>query len=152
MFATVAGALLWAWTSLGAGSEIVFLILPNAFGWTPTIDAGLARLLFSWTLHAIVYFWLIPAYIAFYVLLPQAAGGRLYSDKMGRIAFLLLLAGCTSGYLCSGLLNRVSCSGGLWCGSAPKPPVRCIARVNGDAAADTGVDAGIDSATDSPSD
>ena len=91
MFATVAGALLWAWTSLGAGSEIVFLILPNAFGWTATIDAGLARLLFSWTLHAIVYFWLIPAYIAFYVLLPQAAGGRLYSDKMGRIAFLLLL-------------------------------------------------------------
>ena len=52
---------------------------------------GLARLLFSWTLHAIVYFWLIPTYVAFYVLLPQAAGGRLYSDKMGRIAFLQLL-------------------------------------------------------------
>ena len=33
----------------------------------------------------------MPAYIAFYVLLPQAAGGRLYSDRMGRIAFLLLL-------------------------------------------------------------
>ena len=33
----------------------------------------------------------MPAYIAFYVLLPQAAGGRLYSDKMGRIAFLQLL-------------------------------------------------------------
>ena len=48
-------------------------------------------MLFSWTLHAIVYFWLIPAYIGFYVLLPQAAGGRLYSDKMGRIAFLQLL-------------------------------------------------------------
>jgi cytochrome c oxidase subunit 1 len=48
-------------------------------------------MLFSWTLHAIVYFWLMPAYIALYVLLPQAAGGRLYSDKMGRIAFLLLL-------------------------------------------------------------
>ena len=91
MFATTAGALLWAWTSLGVGAEIVFLILPNAFGWTDTIDPGLARLLFSWTLHAIVYFWLIPSYIAFYVLLPHAAGGRLYSDKMGRIAFLLLL-------------------------------------------------------------
>jgi cytochrome c oxidase subunit 1 len=91
MFATTAGALLWAWTSLGVGSEILFLILPNAFGWTATLDAGLARLLFSWTLHAIVYFWLMPAYIAFYVLLPQAAGGRLYSDKMGRIAFLQLL-------------------------------------------------------------
>ncbi|MET4493132.1 cbb3-type cytochrome c oxidase subunit I [Bradyrhizobium sp. LA7.1] len=91
MFATTAGALLWGWTSLGAGSEIAFLILPNAFGWMQTIDPGLARLLFSWTLHAIVYFWLIPTYISFYVLLPQAAGGRLYSDKMGRIAFLQLL-------------------------------------------------------------
>ncbi len=91
MFAITAGALLWAWTSLGVGSEIIFLILPNAFGWMSTIDLGLARLLFSWTLHAIVYFWLIPTYIAFYVLLPQAAGGRLYSDKMGRIAFLQLL-------------------------------------------------------------
>jgi cytochrome c oxidase subunit 1 len=91
MFATTAGALLWAWTSLGVVIEILFLILPNAFGWTATINAGLARALFSWTLHAIVYFWLIPSYIAFYVLLPPAAGGRLYSDKMGRIAFLLLL-------------------------------------------------------------
>jgi cytochrome c oxidase subunit 1 len=91
MFATTAGALLWAWTSLGVGAEIVFLILPNTFGWTATIDPGLARVLFSWTLHAIVYFWLIPAYIGFYVLLPQAAGGRLYSDKMGRIAFVQLL-------------------------------------------------------------
>jgi cytochrome c oxidase subunit 1 len=91
MFATTAAALLWAWTSLGVGSEIVFLILPNAFGWTSSIDPGLARVLFSWTLHAIVYFWLMPAYIAFYVLLPQAAGGRLYSDRMGRIAFLQLL-------------------------------------------------------------
>ena len=91
MFATAVGALLWGWTSLGVGAEIAFLILPNAFGWTSTIDPGLARVLFSWTLHAIVYFWLIPAYIAFYVLLPQAADGRLYSDKMGRIAFLLLL-------------------------------------------------------------
>jgi cytochrome c oxidase subunit 1 len=91
MFATTAGALLWGWTSLGAGAEIAFLILPNAFGWIPTIDPGLARMLFSWTLHAIVYFWLIPAYISFYVLLPPAAGGRLYSDKMGRVAFVQLL-------------------------------------------------------------
>jgi len=40
MFATTAAALLWAWTSLGVGSEIVFLILPNAFGWTASIDPG----------------------------------------------------------------------------------------------------------------
>jgi cytochrome c oxidase subunit I len=56
-----------------------------------TIDAGLARTLFSWTLHAIVYFWLIPAYIAFYTIVPRAAGGRLYSDTMGRLSFVLLM-------------------------------------------------------------
>ena len=53
--------------------------------------SDLSRTLFSWTLHAIVYFWLIPAYIAFYTMLPQAAGGRLYSDTMGRLSFILFL-------------------------------------------------------------
>ena len=48
-------------------------------------------MLFSWTLHAIVYFWLMPAYIAFYTIVPRAIGGRLYSDTMGRVAFVLFL-------------------------------------------------------------
>jgi cytochrome c oxidase subunit 1 len=42
-------------------------------------------------LHAIVYFWLIPTYIAYYTIFPRAIGGRLYSDTMGRIAFILFL-------------------------------------------------------------
>jgi cytochrome c oxidase subunit 1 len=91
MFANLAGAYLWAWTSVGAAVEILFLILPVALGFKNTIDAGLARVFFSWTLHAIVYFWLIPAYIAFYTLVPRAIGGRLYSDVMGRISFVLFL-------------------------------------------------------------
>nr|WP_283254441.1 cbb3-type cytochrome c oxidase subunit I [Ramlibacter paludis] len=91
MFGNATGAYLWAWTSLGAASEILLLILPAAFGWKDTIDAGLARVLFSWTLHAIVYFWLMPAYIAFYTIIPRAIGGRLYSDTMGRVAFVLFL-------------------------------------------------------------
>ena len=91
MFANVAGAYLWAWTSIGATIEILFQILPAAVGLTTTIDAGLARIFFSWTLHAIVYFWLMPAYIAFYTLVPRAIGGRLYSDVMARISFVLFL-------------------------------------------------------------
>lgn len=91
MFGNAAGAYLWAWTSLGAASEVILLILPAAFGWKDTIDAGLSRVLFSWTLHAIVYFWLMPAYIAFYTIIPRAIGGRLYSDMMGRVAFALFL-------------------------------------------------------------
>jgi len=33
----------------------------------------------------------VPAYIAFYTMAPQAAGGRLYSDTMGRLTFILFL-------------------------------------------------------------
>jgi cytochrome c oxidase subunit 1 len=91
MFATVANAILWLWTLVGVVVELVFQLLPAAFGWKGAIDVGLARTLFSWTLHAIVYFWLIPAYIGLYTLLPQAAGGRLYSDTMARLAFILFL-------------------------------------------------------------
>jgi cytochrome c oxidase subunit 1 len=91
MYANVAGAALWAWTAVGAAVEILFQILPVALGWKYTIDAGLARVLFSWTLHAIVYFWLMPAYIAFYVIVPRAIGGRLYSDVMARLSFALFL-------------------------------------------------------------
>jgi cytochrome c oxidase subunit 1 len=91
MFGVVTAALLWGWTSLGAALEILFLILPVALGWKSTIDAGLARMLFSWTLHAIVYFWLLPAYIAFYTMVPAVAGGRLYSDRTARISFVLFL-------------------------------------------------------------
>jgi cytochrome c oxidase subunit 1 len=91
MFATVAGAYLWGWTAVGAALEILCQILPVALGFKSTIDAGLSRVLFSWTLHAIVYFWLMPAYIAYYTIIPRAIGGRLYSDSMARISFILFL-------------------------------------------------------------
>ena len=90
MFANVAGAYLWAWTSVGAALELLFQVIPVAVGLTNTIDAGLARCSL-WTLHAIVYFWLIPSYIAFYTIVPRAIGGRLFSDAMGRLAFILFL-------------------------------------------------------------
>ena len=91
MFATVANAVMWLWTTVGVAVELVFQVIPASLGLVQTIDAGLARTLFSWTLHAIVYFWLIPAYIAFYTMVPRAAGGRLYSDTMGRLTFILFL-------------------------------------------------------------
>src|SRR5260221_169638 len=91
MFAITATAMLWAWAASGVLLELGGILLPRAFGWSDLIDAGLARTLFSWTLHAIVYFWLMPAYIAFYTIVPRAAGGRLYSDTMGRLTVILFL-------------------------------------------------------------
>lgn len=91
MFANVAGSYLWGWTAVGAALELLLQILPVAFGLKSTIDAGLARVFFSWTLHAIVYFWLMPTYIAYYTIVPRAIGGRIYSDTMARISFILFL-------------------------------------------------------------
>jgi cytochrome c oxidase subunit 1 len=91
MFGNATNAVLWFVTSLGVASEILFQLLPWSLGLKETVDVGLARTLFSWTLHAIVYFWLFPAYIALYTMVPKAAGGRLFSDEMGRVAFIMLL-------------------------------------------------------------
>jgi cytochrome c oxidase subunit I len=91
MFGNVANATLWLWTSMGVAAEVLFQLIPWSLGLIDTVDVGLARTLFSWTLHAIVYFWLFPAYIAMYTLLPKEAGGKLFSDQMGRVAFIMLL-------------------------------------------------------------
>jgi len=91
MFATVANAIMWLWTTIGVATELLFIVIPASLGWIDTVDVGLTRTLFAWTLHPIVYFWLFPAYIAFYTMAPQAAGGRLYSDTMGRLTFVLFL-------------------------------------------------------------
>jgi cytochrome c oxidase subunit 1 len=67
IFATFANAVMWLWTTVGVAAELVFQV-SRGVGLVQTIDVGLARTLFSWTLHAVVYFWLIPAYIAFYTM------------------------------------------------------------------------------------
>jgi cytochrome c oxidase subunit 1 len=91
MFANTANAILWLWTSAGVALEVVFQLIPWSLGLMDTVDVGLARTLFAWTLHPIVYFWLIPAYIALYSFVPQAAGGKLFSHELGRVAFIMLL-------------------------------------------------------------
>lgn len=91
MFAITATAYLWVWSASGVAAELLGILLPRMLGTDHLIDAGLGRTLFSVTLHSIVYFWLMPAYIAFYTLVPQAAGGRLYSDTMGRLTFIMFL-------------------------------------------------------------
>ncbi|MCX8048160.1 MAG: b(o/a)3-type cytochrome-c oxidase subunit 1 [Methylohalobius sp.] len=99
MYATTLNALLWLWTSVGVALEVVLQLIPWSLGWTQTIDPGLARTLFAWTLHPIVYFWLIPAYIALYCFVPKAAGGFLFSDEIARLAFLgLVLFGLPIGF------------------------------------------------------
>ena len=65
---------MWLWTT-AASRSITVPDHSRSLGWTQTIDIGLARTLFAWTLHPIVYFWLLPAYIAFYTMARGTRAG-----------------------------------------------------------------------------
>jgi cytochrome c oxidase subunit I len=82
---------MWTIASLGIAAEMLFLLIPWSLDWLPGTDALLARTLFWFTGHPIVYFWLLPAYVSWYTMVPYQAGGRLFSDPMARVSFLLFL-------------------------------------------------------------
>ncbi len=71
--------------------EILFLLIPWSMGWVATVNVPLARMLFWFFGHPLVYFWLLPAYVMYYTMLPKLAGGKLYSDFAGRLTFLWLV-------------------------------------------------------------
>jgi cytochrome c oxidase subunit I len=83
---------MWTIASLGIASEMLFMMIPWSLGIVKGTDALMARVLFWFTGHPIVYFWLLPAYISWYVFVPKQAGGRLYSDPLARVAFIMFLA------------------------------------------------------------
>lgn len=91
-FMAVVTLLMWVIASLGIVVEIAFQLLPWSLGWIGGVDPELERTLFWFTGHPIVYFWLLPAYISWYTILPRQAGGKLFSDTMARISFLFFLA------------------------------------------------------------
>jgi len=88
---TLINFIIWFVCTLAVAYEVLVLLLPWAMGWTSTVNVTLARTLFWFFGHALVYFWLLPAYIMFYTMLPKLAGGKLYSDLAGRIALFLFL-------------------------------------------------------------
>ncbi len=88
---TLVNFTLWFVCTLSVAYEILVLLIPWSMGWTDTINVPLARTLFWFFGHALVYFWLLPAYTMFYTMLPKLAGGKLYSDLAGRIAFFIFL-------------------------------------------------------------
>jgi len=83
---TLVNFIIWFTCTLAVAYEVLVLLLPWAMGLKPTVNVTLARTLFWFFGHALVYFWLLPAYIMFYNFLPRLAGGKLYSDMAGRIA------------------------------------------------------------------
>ncbi len=90
-FATILNMVMWQIATLGVAAEILGLLLPWSFGLLKGVDTELARTLFWWTGHPLVYFWLLPAYASWYGMLPKQAGGKLFSDTLARLAFWLFL-------------------------------------------------------------
>jgi len=82
---------MWTLASVGLAASMLFMLIPWSLGLVPGTDPLLTRTLFWLTGHPIVYFWLLPAYISWYTLVPRQAGGRLFSDPMARGSFLLFL-------------------------------------------------------------
>ena len=83
--------IVWFIATIPVAIEIIFLLIPWSFGWTQTVNVPLARMLFWFFGHPLVYFWLLPAYVMYYTMLPKLAGGKLFSDFAGRFTFLWLI-------------------------------------------------------------
>ena len=90
-FTAILTYVLWDLASIGVAVEVVFLLLPWSVGWFETVDPQLARTLFWFSGHPIVYIWLLPAYVSWYTMIPKQTGGRIFSEPLVRFVFLLFL-------------------------------------------------------------
>ncbi|MCJ8008403.1 b(o/a)3-type cytochrome-c oxidase subunit 1 [Lederbergia wuyishanensis] len=90
-YMTVATLILWLIACLGVVATVVFQYIPWAFGWVDTINVELSRSLFWYFGHPLVYFWLLPAYIAWYTVVPKLLGVKVFSDSLARLSFVLFL-------------------------------------------------------------
>lgn len=82
---------MWQIATLGIATEMLWLIIPWSLGWVDGIDPQLARTFFWFTGHPIVYFWLLPAYVSWYGMVPKQVGGKLFSEPLARLVFWLFL-------------------------------------------------------------
>lgn len=90
-FMTITTLILWLIACLGVVATVLFQYIPWAFGWVDTINVELSRSLFWYFGHPLVYFWLLPAYMAWYVIVPKLIGTTVFSDSLARLSFVLFI-------------------------------------------------------------
>jgi cytochrome c oxidase subunit I len=90
-YMAVATLIMWLHASLAVAIEVVFQLIPWSFGIVDRVDVSLSRTLFWYFGHALVYFWLLPAYIYWYVNIPQVVGGKIFSNSLPRLTFILFI-------------------------------------------------------------
>lgn len=90
-YMAVATMILWDLCSLALAVQLIFLMIPWSIGWMERVDVTLSRTLFWFFGHALVYFWLLPAYIYWYVNIPRLIKGKIFSDSLPRLTFILFI-------------------------------------------------------------
>jgi cytochrome c oxidase subunit 1 len=90
-FISVVSYVMWFLASLPIAVSFLGFLLPLSLGWVAKTDPLLTRTLFWFTGHAIVYAWLLPAYVSWYALIPRQVGGKNPSDTLTRFSFILFL-------------------------------------------------------------
>ncbi|MBG9453970.1 cytochrome C [Lysinibacillus sphaericus] len=90
-FMVVVNNLMWFVATLGVAVSVLFQLLPWSLGFIERVDVALSRTLFWYFGHALVYFWLLPAYMVWYVIIPKVIGGKIFSDSLARLSFMLFL-------------------------------------------------------------
>jgi cytochrome c oxidase subunit I len=90
-FMVVVNNLLWIVATLGVAGTVLFQLIPWSLGWVERVDVLISRTLFWYFGHPLVYFWLLPAYMAWYVIVPKIIGGKIFSDSLARLSFILFL-------------------------------------------------------------
>lgn len=83
--------LVWFIATLPLAYEVIVMLIPWSLGWVKGVNVMLARTLFWFFGHPLVYFWIMPAYVMYYCFLPRLCGGKLYSDAAARFSFFGLL-------------------------------------------------------------
>ena len=90
-YISVVSYVMWFLASLPIAVSFLGILTPWTLGILPKVDPLLTRTLFWFTGHAIVYAWLLPAYVSWYALIPRQVGGALISDSYTRMVWILFL-------------------------------------------------------------
>jgi cytochrome c oxidase subunit 1 len=83
--------IVWQIATIPVAVEVIGLLIPWSLGMTQGVNVVLARTLFWFFGHPLVYFWLLPTYTMYYAMLPKVAGGKLFSDFAGRFGFMMFV-------------------------------------------------------------
>ncbi|EPZ39351.1 cytochrome c oxidase subunit 1 [Anoxybacillus ayderensis] len=90
-FMSVVNMILWLICSLGVAATVLFQFIPWSLGYVDRINVLVSRTLFWYFGHPLVYFWLLPAYMIWYAIIPKIIGGKMFSDSLARMSFILFL-------------------------------------------------------------